>query len=126
MWRLLLAILVNSSCFICLFGQTASTGALSGRILDPSGALIPGARVELTNPRSGESRSGISDGEGNFYFLLLPPGRYDLQTSKADFAPSFSMFSIIRNLPIPTTISTQQRLVSSAALLSIQESDSFL
>jgi hypothetical protein len=70
----------------CLFSQTASTGALTGRVLDPSEALIPDATIQLTNEESGEARSGISDARGNFHFLLLPPGRYELQASKTGFA----------------------------------------
>ena len=71
----------------CLCGQTSSTGALAGRVLDPSGALIPGTEVRLTNPDSGYFRSEISDGGGNFHFLLLLPGRYELQADKTGFAP---------------------------------------
>jgi Carboxypeptidase regulatory-like domain/TonB dependent receptor len=69
-----------------LYGQTASTGALTGNIFDPSGAVVPGATVQLTNLESGDSRSDISDGTGSFHFLLLLPGRYDLQASKTGFA----------------------------------------
>ena len=70
----------------CLCAQTASTGALAGRILDPSGAPVQGAEVRLILQSSKNSRSCISDEEGNFHFALLPPGRYDLQVSKGGFA----------------------------------------
>jgi len=85
--RILLAVFLIAGFSSCLFGQTASTGALAGRILDPSGALVRGAEVELTNPASGESRPEISDASGNFHFLLLPPGLYELQAIKTGFAP---------------------------------------
>src|SRR5271170_2073677 len=70
-----------------LFSQTASTGALAGKILDPSGAFVPGAEVRLTNPNSSEFRLQTSDGAGNFHFLLLPPGKYELEANKTGFAP---------------------------------------
>jgi len=85
--RFVLATLFGAAFCACACAQTASTGALTGRVLDPSGALIPGAHVQLTNQRSGESRTDVSDDGGNFHFLLLPPGRYELQASKANFAP---------------------------------------
>ena len=85
--RRLLAIFAISIIATYLYSQTASTGALTGKIFDPSGALVPGATVRLTNPGSGDSRSAITDGGGNFHFLLLLPGKYDLQVSKASFAP---------------------------------------
>ncbi len=35
-------------------GQTAATGALAGKVLDPSGAVIPGAEVHLVSPQTGD------------------------------------------------------------------------
>src|SRR5277367_6536066 len=83
---LLLATLAIAAISTSLFSQTASTGALAGKILDPSGAVVPGAEIQLTNPNSSEFRSQTSDGGGNFRFLLLPPGKYLLQANKTGFA----------------------------------------
>jgi hypothetical protein len=69
-----------------LHGQTASTGALTGRVLDASGAIVPGAAVQLRNFGSGESLSQISDNAGSFHFLLVAPGRYDVEVSRTGFA----------------------------------------
>src|SRR5271154_6514038 len=81
--RSILAVVAFSS---YLYAQTASTGALTGKILDPSGALVRGAEVRLILQSSKNSRLCISDNEGNFHFVLLSPGRYDLQASKIGFA----------------------------------------
>lgn len=62
--------------------QTASTGALNGVALDPSGALLTGAVVRLANEDTGAIQSAISDKDGRFNFLLLPPGKYELQASE--------------------------------------------
>ncbi len=62
--------------------QTASTGALSGVALDPTGAVLAGAVVRLANQDTGVIQSAISDRDGRFNFLLLPPGKYELQASK--------------------------------------------
>ena len=69
------------------FGQTASTGALTGVTLDPSGAVLPGVVVHLAKEGGGEKKSATSDENGRFGFLLLPPGRYELQASTLDFEP---------------------------------------
>jgi hypothetical protein len=66
-------------------GQTASTGALTGVALDPSGAVLPGVVVRLVNQRTTEIQSAASDEEGRFAFLSLLPGRYELQAIKPDF-----------------------------------------
>src|SRR5262249_11363491 len=65
--------------------QTASTGALTVITLDPSGLVVPGVFLDLIGA-AGESQSAISDKEGRFSFLLLPPGSYELQASKVNFA----------------------------------------
>ena len=69
------------------FGQTASTGAIDGVTLDSSGALLSGVVVDLTGEGGGESKSATSDANGRFIFLLMPPGKYALHASKADFEP---------------------------------------
>jgi len=47
------------------FGQTAATGALTGVVLDPSGAALPGLIVEISQQAGGEKnpplRIGVAD-----------------------------------------------------------------
>ncbi|PYU20817.1 MAG: hypothetical protein DMG30_19735 [Acidobacteria bacterium] len=71
------AVLISSS----VQSQTASTGALTGVALDPTGAVLPGAVVRLTNQDTNATESGTSDNGGRFNFLLLSPGRYEVQAS---------------------------------------------
>jgi hypothetical protein len=68
-------------------GQTASTGALTGWVFDPSGGVLTGAVVRLTNQETGATDSVTSDEEGSFSFLLLPPGGYAVQASKTGSVP---------------------------------------
>ena len=70
-----------------VYGQTASTGALTGVTLDPSGALLSDVVVTLVNQKTAEIQSTTSNKEGLFAFLSLLPGRYELRASKADFEP---------------------------------------
>ena len=67
-------------------GQTASTGALTGVTLDPSGALLPSVVVRVVNQDTGETESVTSDGEGRFGFPSLASGSYELHASKTGFA----------------------------------------
>jgi hypothetical protein len=82
----LIAFFAKAIFAISLHGQTASTGAVAGRVLDASGALVRGAGVRLINQGSGDTSSSSTDNEGSFHFVLLPPGTYDLRVSKAGFA----------------------------------------
>src|SRR5579884_2468787 len=57
------------------FSQT--TGAITGRAMDNSAALIPGVDVTITSPAMiGGSRSAPTDETGSYRFTLLPPGTY--------------------------------------------------
>lgn len=68
------------------WSQTISTAQLSGTVHDPSGAVVPGASVTIADASKGFSRSATSDGEGNYLFLLLPPGTYVVTVTATGFA----------------------------------------
>jgi hypothetical protein len=70
-----------------LRAQSASTGALTGVTLDPSGAAIPGVNVQIIRRDNAITLSATSDDQGRFGFQLLTPGSYELQALKADFDP---------------------------------------
>ena len=72
------------------WAQTASTGALIGDVLDPSGRGIARASVEAKNRDLIVSRSVVSDDDGHFVFPLLPPGTYQLQVAKDGYAQAQS------------------------------------
>ena len=81
-----LAILAISAAFPSpLNSQTSSTGALTGVTLDPSGAFVPGAVVQIENQDTANTQSTTTDQKGRFRFSLLPPGSYVLTTSKTGF-----------------------------------------
>jgi hypothetical protein len=72
------------------YGQTASTGALTGVTIDPSGAALPAVLIHLVNRETAETESTTSDQSGRFGFLFLPPGSYELEASKPDFEQLWS------------------------------------
>ena len=71
---------------VMLFGQ-ATDSNLTGTITDPSGAALPGARVELTNEATGVKTSTTTDGNGLYRFNNMPVGRYDVTATAAGFTP---------------------------------------
>ena len=81
----LIAFILSLGLVACAYGQTVSTGALLGVTLDPSGAVVTGAAINLTKTDGSGGRSVTSDENGRFGFLLLPPGTYQMQANKADF-----------------------------------------
>jgi len=75
---------------ILLSGSIARADELYGRIrgtvTDPSGAVVPGARVTVTNVATGVAKSMESLPNGEFEFVnLLAPATYELEAEKAGF-----------------------------------------
>ena len=66
----------------------AQNAVVSGRITDPTDAVVPGATVELTNRTTGVKFSTTSNAEGNFVFPPATPGIYDVVVSARGFASS--------------------------------------
>jgi len=62
-----------------MFGQPGS-GIVRGVITDESGALVPGAKVTVSNAR-GPVKSVTAAGDGNYSVTGLPPGRYVVQAA---------------------------------------------
>jgi hypothetical protein len=61
------------------------TGQISGRLVDPGGAVIIGANVQLTQVLSKQVREFSTDSGGGFLFTNLVPGTYDLKVAQPGF-----------------------------------------
>lgn len=59
-----------------LYAQTAVTGAVTGVVTDPTGALLPGAMVKVTDPGTGEVKTAKADSQARYSVGLLKPGTY--------------------------------------------------
>jgi hypothetical protein len=67
------------------FAQSAS--GIAGVVRDASGAVLPGVTVEATSPALIEkARTVVSDGEGQYKFVSLPPGTYAVTFSLSGFS----------------------------------------
>src|SRR5262245_19632945 len=67
-----------------LYAQGA-TAAISGTVLDPTGAAIPGASITVKNVGTAFTRTVISDDQGRYVAPELPIGEYEVQASLAGF-----------------------------------------
>ncbi|HSZ63001.1 MAG TPA: TonB-dependent receptor [Terriglobales bacterium] len=88
--------------------QTASTGALTGVAVDPTGAVLTGVSVRLTNEDTGAIQTATSDKDGRFNFLLLAPGEYELQASKTDSATLIASATV--NVSVTEVVHLELRL----------------
>ncbi len=66
---------------------STGTATLRGHIADPTGALIPGAKITITNALGVTQRTTTSDAAGTYAVTGLAPGSYIVQASVDGFAP---------------------------------------
>ncbi|MBS1823949.1 MAG: TonB-dependent receptor [Acidobacteria bacterium] len=65
------------------FGQ--GTGSLSGSVLDPGGAAVPGAKITLRDARNNAARQASTNAEGQYSVTPLGAGEYELEVEASGF-----------------------------------------
>jgi len=108
-----------------LAGQTGP-GAVTGAVLDPLGARVPGATVTLLRDGKAVGETS-SDGQGQFSFPGVEAGRYQLEAKASGFEPQrerpFFVGSGARvALDVPLQIGLKQEVVVTAAATAEQAS----
>src|SRR5262245_46482382 len=66
-------------------GQTSNTGAVSVTVLDPAGAVVPNANLELKDRETNDIRRAQTSEAGTFIFQALNFGQYQLTISAQGF-----------------------------------------
>ncbi|MGA2430382.1 MAG: TonB-dependent receptor [Candidatus Acidiferrum sp.] len=124
MRRLIAALLFVLSVGLPAMAQTFR-GAINGTVTDPSGAVVPGARVTITNKATGIEHAMVSTSDGQFAFQDLPVGTYTVVITAQGF-PVLTVDNVpveqgaIYTLPATLTISQQATTVEvSAAALTL-------
>jgi hypothetical protein len=81
--------LVSAVAGIVLFAATAQAqnifGSIVGTVSDPSGAVLPGATITVSNIGTGEKREVTADGQGNYQVLSLARGQYKIDIDSHGF-----------------------------------------
>lgn len=78
-------------CLVCIVSLAGNlhaqglTGSIIGRVSDPSGAVIQGARVVVTNNDTGYTREANTTDAGFYSLQALPYGVYSLEVSSTGF-----------------------------------------
>ena len=82
--------LAASSCFLLCSAALAQgvTGDILGTVTDATGAIIPNAKITVTNTQTQETRHLTSSSSGDFDFSLLPLGTYVLTVDSPGFSES--------------------------------------
>jgi hypothetical protein len=91
-------------CGVLSRAQSVGSGTIRGSVLDPSGAAITGASVEIHNPVSHYSRSVRTDDQGGFEFRNVPFNNYHLQTGAHSFQTNQQDVNVRSSVPVELKI----------------------
>src|SRR5438105_4202701 len=65
--------------------QLTGKGAISGTVMDPTGAVVPDATITITNNATGVKTSTASTSSGNYSVSTLDPGKYTVMVTATGF-----------------------------------------
>lgn len=109
--------------------QQSTTSQINGAVTDPSGALVVGASVTVTNAATGVVYRAQTDNMGTYHVADLPPGSYTMDVVKSGFANQhIEAFTLIvgqlfqENIALRVGQAVQSVSVNAAALLLNTES----
>ncbi len=86
------------------FCYAQTNGTVHGSVVDPSGAAVNGATVEIQNPVSHYSESTQTDSAGNFQFVNIPYNNYHVSTTANGFQASAQDVNVRSTVPIELKI----------------------
>jgi hypothetical protein len=117
--RTLIAILFSAIVLVAsAAAQTTGNSSLTGVVTDPSGAVVPGATVEIHNPVSQLDRSATTDSAGRFTFPNVPFNLYHLVVTASGFAPHAQDVEVRSAVPVNIKVAVQ--IAGSAENVTVQ------
>lgn len=102
-WRLAVALAI----FFIFTAVGAQAQSINGTVVDPTGAVIPTATVEIHNPVSHYDQSTTTDSSGHFSFTNVPFNPYHLSVNAPGFTPYARDVEIRSNVPLEVPIKLQ-------------------
>ena len=99
---LLVLILITAS--LRLQGQSV-LGSIGGRVLDSTGAPLPGVRITVVESETNRKRTSRSDSQGEFVIALLPPGAHRLEAELAGYRKHILRIALQVNQDFRTDVS---------------------
>ena len=124
--QLILALLSLIPAGLPLLAQSA--GTIHGSVLDPSGAAISGATVQVQNPLSRFSQSTQTDNQGNFVFANVPYNPYHVSAVANRFQSAEQDVDVRSAIPVELkfslTIGTSTESVTVTSAADLVENDS--
>jgi Carboxypeptidase regulatory-like domain len=106
-------------------GYAQSTATLSGRVTDPSGAVVPQARVTVLGLATGVNRVSTSDPEGNYTIPSLQPGNYSVSVQATGFA-DYKLASVTLQVDQSVVVDVKLSIASTGEVVQVDSTASIL
>ncbi len=102
---------------------TGTGGSISGTVVDVSGAVIPGATVDILNPVTAYKQTTRSDATGHFSFQNVPLNNYHLTVTAPGFGPVVQDVELVGSVPQTLTLTMNVLAASTTVTVSADSGD---
>jgi hypothetical protein len=98
--------------------SVGNSGSVNGTVLDPTGAVVAGAKVQIHNPVSGFDRSTTTDKAGTFVFTNIPFNNYHLSVN----APGFMAYAqdVEPRSSVPVSVAVNLAVAGSTTAVTVE------
>lgn len=122
---LVLVLLLPLALYVMMPGSalgqaTISTGSISGTVMDPSGAVFPGAKVVITNKATGQTIERVTSSAGVYNVGGLQPGTYVVRTEAKGFKSQEA--TVVVQVGIPQTVNVTMLIGSEEQTVEVSAS----
>jgi hypothetical protein len=107
-----------------LSAQTQTTGAVSGTVTDPTGAIVPNATVTLTSNTKGTVYTAKTNASGIYEFDLLEPSSYTVKVSDTGFQTARQVVNV--NLGQTATLNFKLAVATASQTVTVTEAPPLL
>ena len=121
---MLLLILCASLLVLNASAQTTTTGTIEGIVTDSNGAVVAGVSVSVSSPNLIRSQSAITDIEGRYRVLSLPPGKYSVTVEPTAGFARFALTDVEVNLSKTSSVLIPLEPAGATAIVNISGSTS--
>jgi hypothetical protein len=114
--------LTLATLLLCLLGSGIASGqaatSVRGTVTDPNGNAVAAANVVLANAESKTERSVTTGDQGEYQFLLIPPGTYTLTVRAAGFR-SYEQKAVVLLVNTPATANVQLKVGAATEVVTV-------
>ena len=106
-------------------GQGTNTGTITGVVTDPTGAVVPGVAITLTDATTATRLTTVTNSEGQYVLVNVQPGTYNLTSTKVGFSKD-EVKAVIVSVGSQTTVNFKMLVGSEMTVVEVQASSSDL